>query len=211
MKVTKFSHACLLVEDGGKTILIDPGNFAWDSGRVNLKHWPKVDEIVVTHEHGDHFHDPFVEELIAKFPDAMWVTNPSVAEKLRAKGATNVTTDSTDSVKICNVPHEKLPAGMGDPPANIQADILGTLTHPGDSVSSKATLPVLAMPFIAPWGSMTEASDAVLRLKPKAVFPIHDALWKEDVRDMFYGWMKAGFEAQGIAFIIPVEGEPFEI
>jgi len=212
MKITKFEHSCLLVEDNGKVVLVDPGSFAWDSGQIKLDTWPKVDEIAVTHEHGDHFHPPFIEALHKAFPDAVWVTNGSVAAMLKGMGIANVTTTDTDFIKITPVKHETLPPGMGEPPANIQVDVFGRLTHPGDSHSLTSTKEILCMPFISPWGSMTHGTEVALQLKPKQVIPIHDALWQPGVRAYFYGMLKdEAFTPQGIELVIPTEGKSFEV
>ena len=49
MKITKFGHSCLLVEEGGARILLDPGKYSILQNNVE-----NVDAIVITHEHQDH-------------------------------------------------------------------------------------------------------------------------------------------------------------
>jgi len=209
MKITKFAHACVLLEDNGKVVLIDPGNFAWEAGQIKPADWPKVDEIAVTHGHGDHFHPPFVEALHQAFPDATWVAPEEVAAKLTEMGITKVSATGTDLIKVSPVQHERMP--MGTPPQNIQVDVFGKFTHPGDSHQSTVTMAVMGMPFVSPWGSMTAGSDVVLKLKPKKVVPVHDALWTDGAKQWMYGMLRDYYKEQGIELIIPVEGEPFEV
>ncbi len=70
MKITKFVHSCLLVEAEGKVILVDPGDFSWGSGTFDIVKLNQLDKIVITHEHSDHFCEPFVKALAEKFPAA---------------------------------------------------------------------------------------------------------------------------------------------
>lgn len=56
MKVTYYGHSCLYVESGGKRIIIDP----FLSGNPNSGISPediKVDAVLLTHAHDDHFGD----------------------------------------------------------------------------------------------------------------------------------------------------------
>ena len=50
MKVTKFEHSCLVVDQSNHTLIIDPGSFT-----MPLNHVRKVVAIVITHEHPDHW------------------------------------------------------------------------------------------------------------------------------------------------------------
>ncbi|MDP5275585.1 metal-dependent hydrolase [Chengkuizengella axinellae] len=56
MKVTYYGHSCFLVEGNGKSILIDPflnGNPQTSASPEDFK----VDAIILSHGHGDHFGD----------------------------------------------------------------------------------------------------------------------------------------------------------
>jgi L-ascorbate metabolism protein UlaG (beta-lactamase superfamily) len=190
-------------------VLIDPGDFAWNSGLVKLDTFPKLAEIIVTHEHGDHFHEPFVKALHEAFPDVKWVTNSSVADKLKELGITNVTTDSTDITQVEPLDHARLPYGEGL--LNIAVHVFDKLSHPGDSHALPACRDILALPFSAPWGSTTAAIDMARSLTPKQVIPIHDAFWKEDFLAKFHERSKVSLAENGIDFIIPVNGQVIEL
>src|SRR5579864_2125034 len=97
MKITKFVHSCLLVEGNLETgearnILIDPGQFSWESGLIDLNKLPQVNRILITHEHQDHFYLPFVQALKEKFPDAKIITNPNVVKILKDAHISSQTT-----------------------------------------------------------------------------------------------------------------------
>jgi L-ascorbate metabolism protein UlaG (beta-lactamase superfamily) len=63
MRLTKFVHSCVLVEDNEKSILFDPGIFSWKSGLVDVAKLPQLDTIAISHRHPDHFAEPFVDAL----------------------------------------------------------------------------------------------------------------------------------------------------
>jgi len=68
MKISKHIHSCLLVEDEGKTILIDPGKYSYDEKALNVVSLEKLDMIAITHQHSDHMYIPLIKEIVAMFP-----------------------------------------------------------------------------------------------------------------------------------------------
>jgi len=84
MKFTLISHACLLIESGGDSLLIDPwilGSCYWRSwwhfppARPELVDPQKISAIYLTHEHPDHLHYPSLRRfprdtriLVPRFP-----------------------------------------------------------------------------------------------------------------------------------------------
>ncbi|HEY5030917.1 MAG TPA: MBL fold metallo-hydrolase, partial [Actinomycetes bacterium] len=48
MQLTKFTHACVRLDSGGRRLLIDPGIWAEDAA------FEGVTDVIVTHEHFDH-------------------------------------------------------------------------------------------------------------------------------------------------------------
>jgi hypothetical protein len=68
----------------------------------------------------------------------------------------------------------------------------GAISHPGDSHSFVETMPILAMPFAAPWGSLVAGVDRTRLVNPQYVVPIHDAFLSESGRDFMYGLAVAG-------------------
>jgi L-ascorbate metabolism protein UlaG (beta-lactamase superfamily) len=59
MKITKYGHCCLLVEDNGVVILTDPGNY--NELPVVI---PTIDALLITHEHADHCHVESLKKII---------------------------------------------------------------------------------------------------------------------------------------------------
>jgi L-ascorbate metabolism protein UlaG (beta-lactamase superfamily) len=86
---------------------------------------------------------------------------------------------------------------------------LDKLSHPGDSHSFSETKEVLALPVQAPWGSARDAVKLGLKLKPTYIIPVHDWHWNPEARKALYQAMEEVFDAAGITFISPIDGEPF--
>ncbi len=61
MKVTKFAQSCILIETNSAKILVDPGHLLLDENVV--KAWMHPDFILITHKHGDHFHEESVKRI----------------------------------------------------------------------------------------------------------------------------------------------------
>ena len=209
MKLTKYAHACLLIENADENILFDPGIYSYQSGLLNFSTLPKLTYVVITHEHADHFHMAFLEELILHSPDLIILTTKSVATMLEDNVTVEVRTDPFANFEIFNSQHEPLP--IGSSPENIGVHYTGQLTHPGDSHTFEESKRILAMPMTAPWGSMTDAVKKIVQLKPEIVIPIHDWHWRPEALLDIYEGIRNLLAKENIDFKIPVDGKPLEV
>jgi L-ascorbate metabolism protein UlaG (beta-lactamase superfamily) len=208
MKISKYLHSCLLVEDQGKTILVDPGNYSVEDGALKLEQFSTLDAICITHEHMDHMYVPFIKQLIAKFPDVKIFGTQSI-KKLLEKENLTVSTEGNEYIKMTPVPHEKI--FMGPSPENVMITIFDRFATPGDSLTFDYAAEILALPVQAPWGSTTWAVETALKAKPKTIIPIHDWHWKDEVRKGMYERLEKFFKPHGIRFLKPETGQVFEI
>lgn len=208
MKITKYIHSCLLIEENNKTILIDPGIYTFNERVLDINSLTKLDYILITHEHQDHMYVPAIKDVMKRLPSVKIISNSSV-KKFLEKENIYVSTEETEVIKMQEVPHEKV-VGV-EPPLNVQFDIFGEITDPGDSHSFTSTLEVLALPIQAPWGSYSSAIELAIQLKPKAVIPIHDWHWKDEARKELYVRSKEYLKQFGVKFM-PVEaGQTIEV
>ena len=209
MKISKYLHSCLLIESNDKVALIDPGVFTYQEKVLTPDMVPSLDYILVTHNHFDHMSIPMIKDFLTKFPNVKIISNKEVVSDL-AKENIKATNSSDENITIIPLDHEKM-FGATKMSENSQFDIFNRLSHPGDSLSLTSTKDVLALPIDAPWGSTTWALEVALKLKPKIIIPIHDYLWKDEMRKMFSQRIAEYLKEHSIDFKLLEIGEKIEV
>lgn len=179
MNITKYQHACLVVEKGGQRIIVDPG--AWSEDFVVPEN---VVAIVVTHEHPDHFDPDKLTAIYSKNPESILLAHKSIVKKMpdhksQAVRAGEPVMIGEFSLRFTGgdhaVIHTSYPAI-----ANLGVLIDDALYYPGDSFAlPDAVVHTLALPVSAPWMKISEAMDFLAQVKPVRVFPTHDAILSE--------------------------------
>jgi len=207
MIVTKYTHSCLYVEYNETTIVIDPGNYSYEAHKEDVLGKDKIDYLLITHNHPDHMHLPFIKEIIEKHEDIKVLSDPESRSMLEKEGIEMV--NSIESISLAQAPHEKV-FGI-TPPENVLFEIFGQLSHPGDSLNFDLKTPILALPVQAPWCSLTQAVEFALSQKPKVIIPIHDWHWNAQAREAFYNRLEKYFAEQNIEFLPLISGTPQEI
>src|SRR5688500_15837173 len=82
MQITKYLHSCLLVEENDTVILIDPGQYTHEAKVLDIELINRLNFILITHEHFDHFSLPLIKDITRKFPEVNIISTPSVVEQL---------------------------------------------------------------------------------------------------------------------------------
>jgi len=107
-KITLVSNACLLIEWNGKNILTDPwivgpaiyGSWVhYPPTKLNLQDLPKIDYIVISHEHTDHFNEKTLSLLNKEIP--IYVPHYKIgrlAQKAKKLGFNNVFSISPETI-----------------------------------------------------------------------------------------------------------------
>jgi len=176
MNITKYEHACVVVEEQGKKLVIDPGQFI-----TSLQDVSNVVAVIVTHMHGDHLDPEKLRAIMAANPGARFFGTAEVAKEVPDIPFTAVTGGIAESVAPFKL------AFYGEQHAQIHASIpaiqnVGVLVndlfyYPGDSLTlPEVPVKILALPIAAPWLRSGEAVDFLLAVKPHYVFPTHDAI-----------------------------------
>jgi L-ascorbate metabolism protein UlaG (beta-lactamase superfamily) len=194
--ITKLVHSCVLIESGGRRTLVDPGSFTWNDERFDLSVVEGIDTILITHEHADHVNVDFVRGALERSNEATIETTTALAAILGDHGIQATSEGPSRFV----APHERIPSGPG--PENVGFHIAGSISHPGDSHSFSETMPVLLMPFVAPWGSLVGGLDRTRIVSPRFVIPIHDWFVSPDGRGFLYGLARAALEDDDIELIV---------
>lgn len=210
MKLTKLVHSCVLLEDGEKAALFNPGIYSWQSGLIEVGSFPKLDGVVVTHKHADHLAEPFVKAITAAQPNVQWFAPADAHEELKAMGVKNVTDQSMGDFEVKTVPHAKVEP-FGVQVNNLIVHWNGKVTDPGDTHDFSETKDILLLPVQAPWGTTIRAFELGIELKPKYLVPIHDYMWVDDWRDTIYDGLERVFANTDTKVVRPANGEVINI
>ena len=180
MKITKFGHCCLLIEEGSARILTDPGTYsAGQNDLVNL------DVILITHEHADHIDLSSLKVLISKNPQAVIMTNMGCGTLLKKENIEHKLLEHGQSVEVKGV----LIEGFGEkhaitqitlaPVNNTGYFIANRFFYPGDALYNPGKrVEALALPVAGPWLKLSEAIDYAKEIHPKVCFPVHEGILK---------------------------------
>ncbi len=178
-RIRRLTDSCLLVTTDEEATLFDPGFHTFLEGVLDLESIGDVTRVLVTHEHADHVNPEFVKWLIERRRDLMVYSNQAVADLLDGHGI-EVSIEVPEWTTVEDVLHERLPTGARPP--NRSWTIDGLITHPGDSHQPTITAPIMALPLLAPWGSLTGAVAFARRIQPERVIMIHDFFMSESGR-----------------------------
>jgi L-ascorbate metabolism protein UlaG (beta-lactamase superfamily) len=215
MKITKFGHSCLFIEEGDARILIDPGVFSFEDMTTDAI--PSCNIILITHAHGDHADPERIAAIVAR--DKPFVlTNAGVQTALAehdvestviARGETRTEHGITMRGIACD--HAFI-GDWGNPGENIGFVIAKRLFHPGDCISPSEAVQteILAAPIVAPWMAVHEAVDFIRRQKPTVVIPIHDGIVGHH-HALWYRITNAGIASVGLQLRTSKIGEAIEL
>ncbi|GAB6985233.1 MBL fold metallo-hydrolase [Nocardioides pyridinolyticus] len=207
MRITKFGHACVRIEHGGTTVVVDPGVFT-DPAAV-----AGADAVLITHEHPDHYLPDHL--LAAKAPV---FTIAAVASRIR---------DEAPAVPVTVVaPEETFDVGLpvravGEMHAVIHPEFeritnsgfvltLGDtkVYHPGDSLTEPGeAVDVLLVPSSAPWLKASEAVDFARAVKAPRNLAIHDRIYTEAAHGILEQHMNAFLPNEGLSYVRLADGQ----
>lgn len=211
MQISKFGHACLLIEEQDVRILIDPGSY---SSIPNIPE--QLNAIFITHEHADHVDDSLMKKIVEKNPHVSIFTTLAVQEMLRKEEIDSVVVHEGQGIMLNNIEVQI----VGKKHAVIyetipQIDNFGVLIdnsffYPGDNFTlPHPAIKILALPVTAPWLNISEAIDYALEVKPKICFPTHNGILKDP--EMSAGLCEKILQPQGIEWVVIKDGENREI
>lgn len=212
MKVTKQEHSCLVIEQAGKTLVVDPGSFT-----TLLVGIVDVVGIVVTHEHADHWTSDQLGQILKQNPDAR-ILGPSGVAAAASEFTVEVVSGG-DTVEVGPftlrffggkhaVIHSSIPVVD-----NVGVLINDELYYAGDSFTIPEGIEVgtLATPAGAPWLKIAEVMDYVDEVKPRRSFPMHEMVLSTAGKSMSNARIKAVTEAGGGEFFPLEPGESIDL
>jgi L-ascorbate metabolism protein UlaG (beta-lactamase superfamily) len=184
MKLTKYEHACLLLELNGKKAIIDPGVYSKSLGTPS-----DVVAVVITHEHPDHFNNDTVKSIVASNPDVQIIADESLADKFEGLNFHAVSPglgieSGPFHFEFFGGEHALIHPSIPIIP-NLGVMVNDTLYYPGDSYSlPHKMVPVLALPTDAPWLKLRETVDFLSDVKPEWAFSTHDVFASDEGHDL---------------------------
>ncbi len=211
MNITKREHACLVVEQDGASLVIDPGSFTAPFAVEGLS------AIVVTHEHADHVTREHLDRLLADAAGAVELFAPAgvVAAHpdyhwqivdggdVRSAGPFALAFFGGHHATI----HRSLP--IVD---NVGVFVNETLYYPGDSFTvPTGEVPVLAVPASAPWLKIGEVMDYLDAVRPRHAFPTHERVNSDAGNAMANARITHVIESHGGRVTVLQPGETLEL
>ena len=177
MELTKQGHACVVVSDGDRRLVVDPGAFT-DPAVLQ-----GASAVLVTHEHADHVVPEQLRAALEADPALEVWTNPSVAalfeglgSRVHAVGDGDAITAAGFEVQVHGewhaVIHPDIPRVR-----NVGFLVEGQVFHPGDALTVPGTpVPTLLLPLHAPWSKVAELIDYVRAVDADQAYAVHDGL-----------------------------------
>lgn len=202
MQITKYTHACVRLEQGGGVLVIDPG--IWSEPRALLG----ANAVLLTHEHIDHVD---VLRLAGLGVPVYAPADARIAALEATRGLTVIPMTSGQEctaagfkVRAVGSRHAFIYDGQPDC-ANLGYVVEDRLYHPGDALQvPDQPIETLLVPVHGSWLRTDEAIDFVKAVKPQRTFAIHDAQLNERGLDGVNAWLAAE-AASGYRYLAPGE------
>jgi L-ascorbate metabolism protein UlaG (beta-lactamase superfamily) len=184
MRLVKYTHACVRIEQDDRTLVIDPG--VWTEAEA----FDGVSNVLITHEHFDHLDADRLAAALDANPALKVYTNADVVliQQMEKLGDAVVAVNPGDEftaagfrVRVVGGRHAEIYEGLPGC-ANIgfvvsDDSIDGGLYHPGDALFvPDVPIDTLFVPTSAPWLKLAEALDFIRAVTPRRTFSIHDAM-----------------------------------
>ena len=157
-------------------MVVDPGEYSTDF--VAPEH---VVAVVITHQHADHFDREMLSQIFDKNDDVLVLGSTDVIDTIEVENKRAVAPNEKVTVGAFDLEffggvhaliHESMPRIQ-----NVGVMINDLIYYPGDSFAVPThAVDTLAIPAAAPWMKIGEAIDFLLAVRPRFVFPTHDAI-----------------------------------
>jgi L-ascorbate metabolism protein UlaG (beta-lactamase superfamily) len=183
MRLTKYTHSCIRLDDGSRGLAIDPGTFSETQLALAGVH-----AVLVTHEHADHFDAPALlaaaqadTSLRVWAPAAVASSLAELGDRVTAVGAGESFSAGGFTVRTFGSLHALIHPLIAPPVANVGYLVEGSVYHPGDSFTvPPVPVETLMIPIHAPWSKVSEVIDFAVAVRAPRAFQIHDALLNDN-------------------------------
>ncbi|MER5640486.1 MBL fold metallo-hydrolase [Kitasatospora sp. NPDC002227] len=184
MRLTKYGHACVRLEQDGRVLVIDPGEFSGDEPLAG------ADAVLLTHEHDDHLDRDRLAAARQADPGLAVYAHPELAAELGAQAVTVGETFEAAGFQVTVVGGKHAETVDGLPDCTNLGFLVDGLYHPGDSLHvPEQPVDTLLVPAAGPWIKLAEVVDFARTVRPARAFPIHDAHLSEIGQENFDAWL----------------------
>jgi L-ascorbate metabolism protein UlaG (beta-lactamase superfamily) len=177
MELIKYGHACVVLREEERRLVIDPGAFTEPAALDGAS------AVLVTHEHPDHFAPERLRAALDADPALEIWTNASVAGQLEGLGGRVHVVGHGDAVTVAGFGvrvHGELHAEIHpDIPRipNVGFLVEGQVFHPGDALTvPDEPVTTLLLPMHAPWSRTADLIDYVREVHADQAYAVHDGL-----------------------------------
>jgi L-ascorbate metabolism protein UlaG (beta-lactamase superfamily) len=177
MELIKYGHACVVLCEGERRLVVDPGAFTDPTALDGAS------AVLVTHEHPDHFVADRLRAAMDADPALEIWTNSSVAGQLEGLGGRVHVVGHGDAVSVAGFDvhvHGELHAQIHPEipqVKNVGFLVDGQVFHPGDALTvPDEPVATLLLPVHAPWSKASEVIDYVRAVHADQAYAVHDGL-----------------------------------
>ncbi len=207
MRIYKYIHSCLLVEEGDEKILFDPGIFSFIEGQVRPETFKDVSTVIITHQHPDHVDVSALKNILA-LSGAVVITNSEGKTALQKENIGVQVLEEGDyrtknmTIHALPAAHEKILSPTL--PQNTAYIINDAFLNAGDSFASSLSalkgIQALALPVTAPWNTELAVAQFAETIAPQIVIPVHDGYAKDFFLKQRYDNYEKHFSEHSIQF-----------
>lgn len=189
MKLTKYTHSCVRLENEGKVLVLDPGGFSEVETALD-----GADYIFVTHVHPDHFDTERVAAFLKENKSVPVYAPQAVIDAVleAVPDAQAHVADAKETIELDGFTaktfggQHALIHPLVKTIDNVGFLINDDVFHPGDSftVPHGIQAKTLLAPIHEPWNKMSEVIDFCIAVGAPTVYPIHDSLLADSGRNL---------------------------
>ena len=204
MRLTKLEHSCLILDEAGDRLVLDPGSFT-----TPLTDTSGITVVVLTHEHGDHASIDQLERIREQSPDARILGTAGCAALAPELGIEVVSPGDRVEVGAFRIEfsggehaliHESVPSVE-----NLAVRINDDFYTPADSFQlPERPVRVLAVPTGAPWLTIKHVIDYIVAAAPAITIPVHEMVLSRAGIQLQHSRMRTATEQCGGRFL-PLE------
>lgn len=212
MKVTKYEHACLVLETEGGNLILDPGCFTNLPGDL-----PKLNILIITEEHTDHFHLDNVKKILKYNPSIEIYTTEAVVgylekEGIKAESIKGQVTLESNGFRLKFNETDHAPVYRKSPCISLAVKVNDDVFYPSDSYFSiPDEVKIVALPTSGPWYKIEQSVDFLNSTNSPKILATHNYLNSESGNTVAEIYIKLNMADKTRGYIFLEPGAAIEV